>query len=131
VILLSPQGWYQYTSSNIPDIHEIMGRSVVIDRDPDHGVGAGCDQDGNAGPGLLVGIIGVANPKTVPPTVPVAVNNNFASIDCSHWTDAHPGLTAAVIMGWILAALLLVLVLGMLAYYFIRLKPRVGYEEMH
>ena len=124
-------GWYQYTTANIPDIHEVLGRSVVIDSDPDHGIGAGCDQDGNAGPGLLVGIIGIANPQNTPPAIPVTLNNVFTSIDCSHWTDAHPGLTAAVIIGWVLAALLLIVVVGMLAYYFMVLKARSGYEEFH
>lgn len=125
--------WYQYSTNNIPAIHEIIGRAVVIDSYADHGAGIGCDQDGAAGPGLLYGVIGVANPSNQPPPIPsdVIINNNWSDINCyATWGEASSGLKVAVVIGWILVVLLggALAVIGF--WYFKNFRKRSDYEEL-
>jgi len=129
--VLTNSAWYQYSTSNIPDIHEVVGRPVVIDSLPDHGVGPYCDDDGNAGIALMFGVIGLANPNTLVPNLPsdVVINNNFQNLPCPAPSVSHTGLTAALVIGWVIAGLLLIVVVAMVLYYFLRLRQRADYQE--
>jgi Cu/Zn superoxide dismutase len=107
-------GWYSYVDTNIPNVYSLLGRSIVVHADVDHGSGAGCDQAGTArslcavayvvrrlcsahtqecvllllrspgtsGKRILIGIIGTANTTTVPPVVPITVDNKYENLPC-------------------------------------------------
>lgn len=70
---LGQGGWYRYTIDNIPDLHSLVGRAVVLHSDRDHGNGEDCDQSGTSGYRVSAGIIGIQNndqTMTMFPTVP-------------------------------------------------------------
>jgi Cu-Zn family superoxide dismutase len=65
-------------------VDELVGRGVVVHGLPDNGRGEGCDPaTGNAGPRILVGVIGTAN-AIAPISLPnIAPNNVYIARDCT------------------------------------------------
>jgi len=139
--------YYNLTSSNIPDIYTLLGRAVVIHADRDHGSGAGCDQAGTSGIKLMVGIIGLANQATVPADIPagVVIDNDFQNEACVLPPSPLPspssypkyngdgedtgGLKAGLAIGWVLVGLLVLIVIpGMIAFWYFKLRPLHGGE---
>lgn len=96
---------FNYTTTNIPDVHSLLGRAVAIHSGKDHGSGYGCDQAGTSGKRIMVGVIGLAHPSTVPSPVPIAVDNTFANEDCTARPSSAHSLTAplAALLGYLRA----------------------------
>jgi Cu-Zn family superoxide dismutase len=124
--------WYRFFDHNIKDLSMLVGRGVIVHSDDDHGSGYLCDESGDSGNRLLMGVIGVAHPGTKAPTIPedVDINNHWESSSCEDIVlDDHKGhskgLVAALIVGWAIAGLLLLVVLpGLSIYYNRRLRHR-------
>ncbi|ELR24078.1 superoxide dismutase [cu-zn], putative [Acanthamoeba castellanii str. Neff] len=134
-------GWYNFTDANIPNVYSLLGRSVVVHADVDHGSGAGCDQAGTAGKRLLIGVIGVANTATLPPAqVPITVDNKYENLPCvtspspapKPPTEDNSGLKTGLAIGWVLVGVLaLVVIPGMIAYYWLKIRPGAGGGEFY
>jgi len=77
--------WYREEFDGIPRLSDLVGRAIVVHENVDHGSGRGCDQDGDSGSMIMVGVIGIANPKTEQLVVPahVKINNVYHNQDCS------------------------------------------------
>eukprot|EP01127_Copromyxa_protea_P016471 TRINITY_DN4900_c0_g1_i2.p1 TRINITY_DN4900_c0_g1~~TRINITY_DN4900_c0_g1_i2.p1 ORF type:complete len:486 (+),score=102.35 TRINITY_DN4900_c0_g1_i2:1136-2593(+) len=79
------KAYYEYTDNLITDINALIGRSIILHKNRDHGNGQGCDASGNSGPRIAMGAIGIQNPATEVPTIPsgVVIDNNWVSEDCT------------------------------------------------
>eukprot|EP01088_Endostelium_zonatum_P006081 TRINITY_DN18191_c0_g1_i1.p1 TRINITY_DN18191_c0_g1~~TRINITY_DN18191_c0_g1_i1.p1 ORF type:complete len:380 (+),score=73.51 TRINITY_DN18191_c0_g1_i1:51-1190(+) len=77
--------WFEEDFSNVKKLNELVGRAIVVHETFDHGRGSGCDQNGDAGSKILVGVIGIANPGTEHLVVPnhVHINRTYVDVKCS------------------------------------------------
>jgi hypothetical protein len=62
-------------------------------------------RSGTSGKRIMVGVIGLAHPSTVPSPVPITVDNTFANADCTARPSSAHGLTAplAALLGYLRA----------------------------
>jgi len=128
--------WYRYFDPNIRNLHELIGRAVVIHADPDHGSGKNCDEGGSSGGRLMVGVIGVAHPQTKAPTIPddVIINNDYDNEDCGsldkHDVREHRGLVAGLVIGWAIVGLLLLIVIPAIMIFYHHRAHRGTYTQV-
>jgi len=91
---------------------------------------------GNEGAAFALGVIGVANPATVAPSLPSDVNpqNKWTSLNCTvpNNVPANSGQGEMIflIIGWALAAFFLCFAVGLIIYYYKKLRGRAGYEDL-
>lgn len=79
------EAWYQYTNPLLTNLHDLVGRAVVLHSLEDNGNGINCDAAGSSGARISMGVIGIQNNATVLPTVPTGLvfENNWTPKDCS------------------------------------------------
>eukprot|EP01087_Luapelamoeba_hula_P015782 TRINITY_DN475_c0_g1_i1.p1 TRINITY_DN475_c0_g1~~TRINITY_DN475_c0_g1_i1.p1 ORF type:complete len:449 (-),score=45.08 TRINITY_DN475_c0_g1_i1:79-1383(-) len=122
--------WYHYEDTYFTPVHTVLGRSMAVYERADNGRGEDCSNTGSAGKIIMQCVIGLTNPVTLVPPIPkgLKIDVHFDQHNCpseeeENSEDAEAGLIGGLVFGWVMVALLLVVIVAIFSY-FLYLKRR-------